>query len=43
MKMRYVCLFAINFIKLQIPNKFHTVDTMHLRHIKLSYRPTDAH
>jgi hypothetical protein len=23
--------------------KFHTVDTVHLRHIKLSYRPTDAH
>jgi hypothetical protein len=22
---------------------FHTVDTVHLRHIKLSYRPTDAH
>jgi hypothetical protein len=22
--------------------KFHTVDTVHLRHIKLSYRPTDA-
>jgi hypothetical protein len=24
-------------------SKFHTVDTVHLRHIKLSYRPTDAH
>jgi hypothetical protein len=23
--------------------KFHTVDTVHLRHIKLGYRPTDAH
>ena len=23
--------------------EFHTVDTVHLRHIKLSYRPTDAH
>jgi hypothetical protein len=22
---------------------FHIVDTVHLRHIKLSYRPTDAH
>jgi hypothetical protein len=22
---------------------FHTVDTVHLRHIKLGYRPTDAH
>jgi hypothetical protein len=22
---------------------FHTVDTVHLRHIKLSFRPTDAH
>ena len=22
---------------------FHTVDTVHLGHIKLSYRPTDAH
>jgi hypothetical protein len=21
---------------------FHTVDTVHLRHIKLGYRPTDA-
>ena len=23
--------------------KFHTVDNVHLRHIKLGYRPTDAH
>jgi hypothetical protein len=22
---------------------FHTVDTVHLRHIKLRYKPTDAH
>jgi DNA-binding response OmpR family regulator len=22
---------------------FHTIDTVHLRHIKLSFRPTDAH
>jgi hypothetical protein len=23
--------------------KFHIVDTVHLRHIKLRYKPTDAH
>jgi hypothetical protein len=27
----------------QHQNKFHIFDTVHLRHIKLSFRPTDAH
>jgi hypothetical protein len=35
-------LMLVYFPCLLSTYKFHTVDTVHLRHIKLSYRPTDA-
>jgi hypothetical protein len=37
---RYSCQILM---KVEFSQQFHIVDTVHLRHIKLSYRPTDAH
>jgi hypothetical protein len=33
---------SVFMVALNVQVLFHTVDTVHLRHIKLSYRPTDA-
>jgi hypothetical protein len=39
----YLYVTLLSFVTQIFLSKFHTVDTVYLRHIKLSYRPTDAH
>jgi hypothetical protein len=41
----YYCIIFVPPIRTHkhLNVKFHIVDTVHLRHIKLRYKPTDAH